>query len=128
MTHERTRSSRSKFIHPGGTTPEGLCFEAIQKKLIASAKDLDSYFINFSDGEPYFESQGLRYFGMPAQEHTRQQVKSMTDKGIKVLSYFINDYEGSNLDFFKKMYGPSAERISVDSLIPLSKSLNKMFA
>ena len=37
-------------IHPGGTTPEGLCFEAIMDDFVPSTNDRDSYFLNFSDG------------------------------------------------------------------------------
>jgi hypothetical protein len=53
----------------------------------------------------------------------------MTDAGIKVLSYFISSGHSHSLylDYFREMYGKTAEQISVDSLIPLAKSLNKMF-
>ena len=40
------------FLRESGTTPEGLTFEAIQKLLVNSSNDLDSYFVNISDGEP----------------------------------------------------------------------------
>jgi hypothetical protein len=115
-----------KHIYPGGTTPEGLCFEALQDHLSSSAGNLDSYFINFSDGQPWFNGKGMSYGGEYAIDHTRKQVNKMTNKGIKVLSYFIDggDYGLAN---FQKMYGKGASNISVDELMPLARSLNKMF-
>ena len=39
-----------KYISPNGTTPEGLCFEAILKELVKTKNGTESYLINFSDG------------------------------------------------------------------------------
>ena len=36
-------------LGPSGTTPEGLCFEVIQKEFVPINNDLDSYFLNISD-------------------------------------------------------------------------------
>ena len=112
-----------------GTTPEGLCFESIMKELTKVDRNTDTYFINFSDGAPQYGNGEISYSGRPAREHTAKQVKKMTDAGIKVLSYFISSGHSHNLylDYFREMYGKTAEQISVDSLIPLAKSLNKMF-
>ena len=115
-----------KYIYPGGTTPEGLCFEVLQKHLMASATELDSYFINFSDGQPWFNGRGCQYSGDYAITHTRQEVNKMTNKGIKVLSYFI-DGDDYSLGNFQRMYGKGASNIAVDELMPLARSLNKMF-
>ena len=41
-------------LYAGGTTPEGLCFEAIMKDFVPSTSNRDSYFLNFSDGMPMF--------------------------------------------------------------------------
>ena len=41
-------------LRPNGTTPEGLCFEAIMKSFIPINNDMDSYFLNLSDGQPYY--------------------------------------------------------------------------
>ena len=117
-----------KYITCPGTTPEGLCFEAIQKEIVQSSNNLDSYFINFSDGEPYFESRDISYWGSEATKHTAQQVKAFKDKGIKILSYFItgsSDTETSSQ--FKTMYGPDATNINVNNLKQLAKTLNNMF-
>lgn len=115
-----------KYIYPGGTTPEGLCFEVLQKHLLASATELDSYFINFSDGQPWFNGKGCCYSGEYAIAHTKREIAKMTNKGIKVLSFFIDggDYGLRN---FQTMYGKGASNISVDELMPLARSLNKMF-
>jgi|TARA_B100001094_G_scaffold324647_1_gene377581 hypothetical protein len=109
-----------------GITPEGLCFEAIMNEIDASAKGKDSYFINFSDGEPYFENPTISYWGQSALKHTKQQVDKMIAKGVKVLSYFIGGGY-SNDENFKSMYGKDAQFIDTNQLVPLAKSLNKMF-
>ena len=117
-----------KYIQCPGTTPEGLCFEAIQKEILGSSNNLDSYFINFSDGEPYFESKDISYWVAEAVKHTAKQVKEFKDKGIKVLSYFITGSDDSETsDSFKKMYGPDATNVNVNNLSQLAKTLNKMF-
>ena len=64
-------------IYPGGTTPEGLCFEAIMKHFLPSNTDMDSYFLNLSDGEPYFHGQNFYYSGKEAATHTRKMVKML---------------------------------------------------
>ena len=58
---------------PSGTTPEGLCFEAIvMKEFVPINNDLDSYFLNLSDGQPYFPGEGF-YYGGPEIRKTYQQ-------------------------------------------------------
>ena len=116
-----------KNLSAGGLTPEGLCFEAIKDIMVQSSVNMDSYFINFSDGEPYANPKGFYYGGEPAAEHTRKRVNDIKKMGIKVLSYFISsrgDYGSQN---FQKMYGRDAETIDVNALIQLAKTLNKLF-
>ena len=120
-----------KYLRAGGTTPAGLCFEAIQDKITNMGdKSTDKYFINFSDGEPYFESGAFAYWGDVADTHTRKQIMNMKAAGIKVLSYFI---DGSDLGdrsraSFDKKYGKdSTAYVGVTELIPLAKTLNKTF-
>ena len=108
-----------------GATPEGLCFEAIEKYM-SEDKNKDQYFINFSDGEPYFNSNELSYGGDYARNHTRQQVKNIRMKGYNILSYLISDY-GDDIEQFKQMYGNDACNIDVTQIVPLSKTLNKLF-
>ena len=118
-----------KYIECPGITPEGLCFEAIQKEIIDGSNGVDSYFINFSDGEPYFENKDITYHGPDAFHHTKTQIDNMRDRGIKVLSYFISGYYGeTDLTNFTRMYGKDAENVNVTKLNQLTKSLNKRFA
>ena len=51
----------------------------------------------------------------------------MRKRGINILSYFIGQNQYGSHDEFTRMYGKSAQTIDVTSLIPLAKTLNKMF-
>ena len=117
------------YLNPNGTTPEGLCFESVLDDIIKTNKGTDSYFINFSDGEPGFQNSDMYYGGDEAVKHTANQVKKMAMAGVKVLSYFIHSgrvYD-SSMERFKGMYGKHAELVDVTSLIPLTRTLNKLF-
>ena len=114
-------------LGPGGTTPEGLCFEAIMKHFLPSNTDMDSYFLNLSDGEPYFHGQNFYYSGNEAANHTRKMVKMLEGMGIKTLSYFIKgSYDGGS-SLFKTMYGNGAQDIDVTNANQISKTMNKLF-
>tara|TARA_A100001515_G_scaffold126811_1_gene112219 strand:- start:157 stop:2205 length:2049 start_codon:yes stop_codon:yes gene_type:complete len=117
------------LIRPSGTTPEGLCFEAIMKEIEPSSNDKDSYFLNFSDGMPMFSNKDIDYNWDTAVNHTSQMVKEIRNRGVKVLSYFISsryDTSGEKTTF-KKMYGEDAEFIDVTSVLPVAKTMNKKF-
>ena len=117
-----------KIISPSGTTPEGLCFEAILKELVKTKNGTDSYLINFSDGWPGFDNKEISYGGQYAVDHTAEQVKKVRQAGVGVLSYFISDgYYGSSKTQFEKMYGKDSEFINVDNMTQLAKTLNKKF-
>ena len=121
-----TIKSLFKYCVNLGTTPEGLCFEAIQKHMVESNGSMDSYFINLSDGEPYFENREIAYWGNDAATHTAKQVKNMRSGGIEVLSYYIDG--GSDVSSqFKAMYGRSSASIDTNNLTQLAGTLNKMF-
>ena len=117
------------LLHPSGTTPEGLCFEAVMKEIEPSSKDKDSYFLNFSDGMPMFGNDDVDYHHDTAIDHTNKMVKMIRDKGVKVLSYFIGDsYDMErSTRTFKRMYGNDAECIDVTSVLPVAKTMNKAF-
>lgn len=116
------------YIQPNGTTPEGLCFEAILKDIVSYSKGADAYFVNFSDGCPTFSNQTISYEGDSAFKHTAEQVKKIRQSGVNVLSYFISEgYMGYDADNFRKMYGSDANFIDVTELAPLAKSLNSKF-
>ena len=117
------------LLHPSGTTPEGLCFEAVMKEIEPSSKDKDSYFLNFSDGMPMFGNDDVDYHHDTAIDHTKKMVKMIREKGVKVLSYFIGDeYDMErSTRTFKRMYGNDAEFIDVTSVLPVAKTMNKAF-
>jgi hypothetical protein len=131
---EKFESFRHKAYaaQSAASTPEGLCFQAIMKEIIDSAKGKDMYFINISDGEPGFSDNSIQYGGDYAVEHTKAQVDKMRANGIKILSYFVSEgtttYVNSNSSRrFKTMYGKDAALIDLDNLTQLSLSLNKLF-
>lgn len=110
------------YITSCGSTPEGLCFDAIMKELIDSSKGKDAYFVNFSDGAPYFGT----YSGTPAFRHTRKQTNKMIKEGIKVISYFIDGSE-YYMDNFRSMYGKNAESVDVSNISAVARVMNKKF-
>jgi len=114
-----------------GTTPEGLCFEAILKDLIPGNSNQDSYFINYSDGQPWYSNSEIRYAGETAENHTRKMVSEMRNRGLKVMSYFIGSSESygvdSDMSSFKKMYGNDASFINATNMMEVSKTMNKKF-
>ena len=116
-------------LKSGGTTPEGLCFEAIMKNFLGSNNDMDSYFLNISDGEPYFQGRGFYYGGEMAADHTRKMVKQIEGMGIKTMAYFIGDgyVQSSSERLFKKMYGKGSQMIDVTSVSQITKTMNKLF-
>ena len=118
------------YLRECGTTPEGLTFEAIQKMIVPASNDMDSFFVNISDGEPTFSNKNIQYGGMAACEHTKKQVNKIKANGIGVLSYFVSDgdyySEGSKIKF-KTMYGADAKFININSIGEVTATLNKMF-
>ena len=117
-------------LYPGGTTPEGLCYEAIMNDFVPSATNRDSYFLNFSDGMPMFGDNSFDYYGHEALQHTRKQVKEIAKKGIQILSYFVGDSDrndDNNMQDFKTMYGKDAEFVDVTKVSSLAKTMNNLF-
>jgi len=116
-------------LRPNGTTPEGLCFEAIMKSFIPVNNDMDSYFLNLSDGQPYYGGRGFYYSGDSAERHTGKMVKMIESMGIKTLSYFVSDYGVSSYEqrSFKTMYGKGAKFVDVTNLNQITKTMNQLF-
>ena len=135
MAYDSTKDKFSKVkqmfagLRANGTTPEGLCFEAIQKEFLPSNNDMDSYFLNISDGQPYFPGNGFYYGGDEAVKHTKKMVKMIEGMGIKTLSYFVSDgsYDTYGERDFKQMYGKGAKIIDVTSVSQISKTMNELF-
>jgi len=122
---------KNLFAHitVSGTTPEGLCFEAVMDEIVPTSKDRDSYFLNFSDGMPMFSTNDFTYYNDNAVGHTKKMINEMRTRGIKVLSYYIGDGYDSDryMGDFKKMYGKDSEFIDVTSVMSVSKTMNKKF-
>ena len=116
-------------IYPGGTTPEGLCFEAILKDIVPTSTNRDSYFLNLSDGMPMFSNSEINYYHEDARVHTKKMVNEIRKMGVNVLSYFIgDDYDRSNnMEDFKSMYGSDAKFIDVTNMMNVSKTMNEKF-
>ena len=122
-----------QYLQPGGTTPEGLAFEGVMKQMVGSTTDVDSYFLNISDGEPYFHGRGYSYQGYYASKHTRKMVEKIQSMGIKVLSYFVSDYSGDvdptsgSGKVFKDCYGKTASYINVTNVNEVTRTINGLF-
>jgi len=117
------------YITATGTTPEGLCFEAIQDEILPSNQNRESYFVNLSDGKPHFYGgtgdSSIGYSGGDALEHTSREVRKMRRKGVHVLSYYIG---GNNRDSdFKRMYGNDARFIDVNDITRIKRTMNEKF-
>jgi hypothetical protein len=122
-----------QYLRPGGTTPEGLAFEGVMKQMVGSTTDVDSYFLNISDGEPYFHGKGFNYQGYYASKHTRKMVDKIQSMGIKVLSYFVSEYSGDvdansgSGKVFKDCYGKAASYINVTNVNEVTRTMNGLF-
>ena len=120
-----------KYFGPCGLTPEGLCFEAIQDLIVEGSNGVDSYFLNFSDGAPYWAGgvgKNSYYYGGPeADQHTSAQCKKMREKGIKIISYFIESGAKDMNDSFKRCYGKDAKLIDTTNVTALAKTMNQKF-
>jgi nitric oxide reductase activation protein len=115
------------MLYPNGSTPEGLAFQAILDHIPQSTYEMDSYFVNLSDGEPAFNPG---YFSDIASRHTRKQVNKMIENGVEVISYYIENEKNIspvNVKNFKNMYGKDAQFIDTKSVLQIAHTLNKKF-
>ena len=123
------------MLSPCGYTPEGLCFEALSKTFLPATTERDVYFVNISDGQPYFCTKGANgfdYTGYEAASHTKRQVDNLRKKGILVSSYYVEDsdsswYRDRFVESFKKMYGKDSQFINVGNVHEVAKTMNKKF-
>lgn len=115
-----------RYLDANTTTPEGLCFEATMDKIVPSSVEMDSYFLNFSDGMPYFHSNEIDYAGPEAHKHTKQMINKMIAKGIKILSYYIGDSTYRSSEFIQ-MYGKDSRFVDVTNVVEIARTLNKKF-
>ena len=117
------------MLSSAGTTPEGLCFEAVMKSIISDSKGKDSYFVNYSDGMPMFGNNDIEYYYDGAIKHTKSQIDTMKRNGIKILSYFIggaySEEDGRESKDFKRMYGSDAQYVNVENVSAVARTINK---
>ena len=115
-------------IGVSGTTPESLCYEAMMDDYLKSVNGDDNYFINFSDGQPFYSSGDIYYYGVDAERHCKKQIKMMKNRGIKILSYFVSEYVyDREQESFKNMYGSDASFIKPTNMMEVAKTMNSMF-
>ena len=134
---EKFNAVKDKFyaVQANGSTPEGLCYQAVMQDILKSANGKEAFFINVCDGEPcYSDSHVNGYSGYRACVHTKAQVNKMRQAGIKVLSFFVDRFtseerthETSSQKNHRDMYGKDATTINLDNLNQLSKSINSLF-
>ena len=116
-----------------GSTPEGLCLQAVLNEIIKSSVGKEAYFINICDGEPGYSNSDISYGGEYAIQHTKKQVDKIRQAGIKVLAYFVSGtsmsdlYQNRSMEKFRRMYGKESVAIDMDSLTQLANSLNQLF-
>jgi hypothetical protein len=85
---------------------------------------------------PYFIGsnsigRGVSYGDQPAINHTKKQVKKITDSGIEVLSYFVSERELDPNSWqakpFVEMYGKNSKFVDITSVNHISKTMNELF-
>ena len=115
------------YLRTFGCTPEGLAFKSILPYVKQDAKGDECIFINYSDGAP--SSVSGCAWGYNGVSFTKKVVNEMKELGINVLSYFIDGKDGYGYanDYFRQMYGNTAEFIDTCNLTQISKSMNKKF-
>lgn len=126
------------YLAPLGSTPEGILFENIIKRLAPINNSNEVIFINLSDGQPsmhmYINGKNDKsYSGMMACNHTKKKVSKMKRLGMHVLSYFISAKQKSNYagyidnskNNFEEMYGNSSAFINPEEVGAVARSVNK---
>lgn len=132
-----------RYLRPCGCTPEGLAFGSIMNLFTEAVPDEeDRYFLNISDGEPYFNMKSpitgtvFHYGDGNGVEHTKNQINKIRRHGVQILSYYIQHETSSDLPLsgghntkknFQMMYGRDAKFIKSDSVVELAKTMNELF-
>lgn len=114
------------YIECNGTTPEGLCFEAIQNEIVKSSGGIDSYFVNISDGEPWFNNSTIHYGGESAARHVKGEMDNMRSKGVRILSYFVGSSFSNRSRIFDMCYGKDASYIDCNDMNKVAKAVNEL--
>jgi len=112
-----------------GTTPEGICFEAMMRKnmIVPTSANVDSYFLNISDGMP----EMTNFSGRSAREYTRRQVDALRNNlRVGVMSFFVQEAPGKNthiFEYFREMYGKDSLCVAADNMSDLARAMNSKF-
>lgn len=127
------------YLVPAGCTPEGLAFGAIMSLFEGITPDEeDRYFLNLSDGEPYFAftapetGLGVSYSGEVGVSHTKSQVDKIRRLGVQILSYFIQDdtwglLRKKEADMTEEEKKQKAEQEKLLDESPLRKDFRSMY-
>ena len=109
-------------------TPEGLCFDAQIKKnlLVPGSKEVDSYFLNLSDGSP---GGCGNYCGTKAVQHTKKQMDILRGMNIGILGFFMTESDYCNgLTEFRQMYGAKdSKQVKASDAMQIAKAMNELF-
>jgi hypothetical protein len=115
-----------------GSTPEAIVFDGLLRKnyYVPSTTELNSFFLNFSDGEPTENCNETRKYGS-VYEYNKAIVNKLRDIGIEVISYFIsgdeNPEDNYSYEKFKSIYGSDSHAINTSNLNQLAKTMNDKF-
>ncbi len=136
-------SKRDKITHlanlvfamkPINCTPDSLItkYQLNKKMITPGGPELNSYFINFSDGGPGSSVGNLTYGGRPAHDHIKKCRKEIESMNVKVMSYYISEgthsSESNVIRQFKDDWGiQNAKQINVTDVLALAKTMNEMF-
>jgi len=121
-----------KSVSTFGCTPEGICFDGMMRKsmLVRGSSEVDSYFLNISDGEPAMSN----FVGRPAAEYTRRQVEKMRNTlDMSIMSFFASEHswelspDSSSNKNFRLMYGKDAAFIKADNMTELARVMNSKY-
>jgi len=121
-----------KSVNTFGCTPEGICYDGMMRKnmLVKGSSEVDSYFLNISDGEPAMNGFG----GRAAVEYTRRQVEKMRNTlDMSIMSFFASEHswdlspDSSSNRNFRLMYGKDAAFIKADNMTELARVMNSKF-
>ena len=109
-------------------TPEGLCFEAQIRKnlLVPGNKEMDSYFLNLSDGAP---GGCGHYSGTAAVTHTKKQMEKLKEMNINILGFFMSESSSEHsLNDFRTMYGAkNSKQVKPSDAMEIARAMNELF-
>lgn len=118
------------ILKPVNCTVDSLItrYQLDTKMITPGDANVNSYFINFSDGGPGADVGSVSYHGDAAHAHIKKCRKEIESLGVKVMSYFIDKYAGTPLSstFIDDWGKRNSHAIDVTALTPLAKTINEM--